>query len=238
MENELVLDQVGKTFEDGSLVLKDIDLRLAQGTKLSVLGPSGSGKTTLLRLIAGLETPDSGNIFFDGQRINDLPPHKRQFGMMFQEFALFPHMNVFDNIGYGLRMKGLSRDRIQARVRQMLALTGLSNFAKRQVDALSGGERQRVALARALAPEPRLLMLDEPLSSLDRVLRKRLLAELTAILSRLNITTLFVTHDHEEAFAAGSRVIIMNQGRIEQAGTPGELVQSPKNQWVREFLGL
>jgi ABC-type Fe3+/spermidine/putrescine transport system ATPase subunit len=238
MENELVLDQVGKTFDDGSLVLRNIELRLAQGTKLSVLGPSGSGKTTLLRLIAGLETPDSGNIFFDGQRINDLSPHKRQFGMMFQEFALFPHMNVFDNIGYGLRMKGLSRDRIEARVKEMLALTGLSNFEKRQVDALSGGERQRVALARALAPEPRLLMLDEPLSSLDRVLRKRLLAELTAILSRLNITTLFVTHDHEEAFAAGSRVIIMNQGRIEQAGTPGELVQSPKNQWVREFLGL
>jgi len=238
MENELVLDQVGKTFDDGSLVLKDIDLRLAQGTKLSVLGPSGSGKTTLLRLIAGLETPDSGNIFFDGQRINDLPPHQRRFGMMFQEFALFPHMNVFDNIGYGLRMKGFSRDRISSRVKEMLALTGLSGFEKRQVDALSGGERQRVALARALAPEPRLLMLDEPLSSLDRVLRKRLLAELTAILSRLNITTLFVTHDHEEAFAAGSRVIIMNQGSIEQAGTPGELVQSPKNQWVREFLGL
>jgi ABC-type Fe3+/spermidine/putrescine transport system ATPase subunit len=238
MENELVLDQVGKTFDDGSLVLRNIDLRLAQGTKLSVLGPSGSGKTTLLRLIAGLETPDSGNIFFDGRRINDLPPHQRHLGMMFQEFALFPHMNVFDNIGYGLRMKGFSRDRIQARVKEMLVLTGLSGFEKRQVDALSGGERQRVALARALAPEPRLLMLDEPLSSLDRVLRKRLLAELTAILSRLNITTLFVTHDHEEAFAAGSRVIIMNQGRIEQAGTPGELVQSPKNQWVREFLGL
>ncbi len=153
MEKELVLDQVNKTFEDGSLVLKDIDLRLAQGTKLSVLGPSGSGKTTLLRLIAGLEIPDSGSIFFDGQRINDLPPHKRRFGMMFQEFALFPHMNVFDNIGYGLRMKGLSRDRIEARVKEMLALTGLSNFEKRQVDALSGGERQRVALARA--PWPR-----------------------------------------------------------------------------------
>ena len=238
MENELVLDQVGKIFDDGSLVLKDIDLRLAQGTKLSVLGPSGSGKTTLLRLIAGLETPDSGNIFFDGRRINDLPPHQRRFGMMFQEFALFPHMNVFDNIGYGLRMKGFSRDRIVVRVKEMLVMTGLSGFEKRQVDALSGGERQRVALARALAPEPRLLMLDEPLSSLDRVLRKRLLAELTAILSRLNITTLFVTHDHEEAFAAGSRVIIMNQGSIEQAGTPGELVQSPKNQWVRDFLGL
>lgn len=238
MKNELVLDQVGKTFDDGSLVLRHIDLRLAQGTKLSVLGPSGSGKTTLLRLIAGLETPDSGNILFDGRRINDLPPHQRHFGMMFQEFALFPHMNVFDNIGYGLRMKGFPRDRIQARVKEMLALTGLSGFEKRQVDALSGGERQRVALARALAPEPRLLMLDEPLSSLDRVLRKRLLAELTAILSRLNITTLFVTHDHEEAFAAGSRVIIMNQGSIEQAGRPDELVQSPKNQWVREFLGL
>ena len=238
MENELVLDQVNKTFEDGSLVLKDIHLRLPQGTKLSVLGPSGSGKTTLLRLIAGLETPDSGDIFFDHQRINDQPPHKRQFGMMFQEFALFPHMNVYGNIAYGLRMKGLSKGRIESRVKEMLAMTGLSGFEKRHVDALSGGERQRVALARALAPEPRLLMLDEPLSSLDRVLRKRLLGELTTILSRLNITTLFVTHDHEEAFAAGTQVIIMNQGKIEQAGTSEELVRFPKNQWVREFLGL
>lgn len=238
MENELVLEKIHKKFEDGSLILEDINLRLPRGTKLSVLGPSGSGKTTLLRIIAGLEIPDSGTIFFDGRSMNDCPPHKRNFGMMFQEFALFPHLNVLDNIAYGLKMKGMKPADIQARVKEMLLMTGLQGFEKRHVDELSGGERQRVALARTLAPQPRLLMLDEPLSSLDRVLRKRLMLELTGILSRLNMTTIFVTHDHEEAFAAGSSVIIMNQGKIEQTGTPDELIQTPKNQWVKEFLGV
>lgn len=238
MENELVLEQVHKNFEDGSLVLDDINLRLEQGTKLSVLGPSGSGKTTLLRLIAGLEIPDSGRIIFDGQSLAGCPPHKRNFGMMFQEFALFPHLNVFDNIAFGLKMKGMAKPKIEARVREMLEMTGLQGFEKRDVNALSGGERQRVALARTLAPQPRLLMLDEPLSSLDRVLRKRLLTELTDILSELNMTTIFVTHDHEEAFAAGrDLVIVMNQGRIEQKGSPEELAHNPRNQWIKDFLG-
>ena len=238
MENELVLEQINKKFDDGSLILKDINLRLQRGTKLSVLGPSGSGKTTLLRLIAGLETPDSGTIFFDGQPMNDCPPHKRNFGMMFQEFALFPHLNVVDNIGFGLKMKGMDKAKIESRVKEMLLMTGLEGFEKRHIDDLSGGERQRVALARTLAPQPGLLMLDEPLSSLDRVLRKRLLIELTGIISTLNITTIFVTHDHEEAFAAGNMVIIMNQGKIEQKGTPDELIRTPKNQWIKDFLGL
>ncbi len=237
MENELVLEHINKTFDDGSLILKDICLRLEQGTKLSVLGPSGSGKTTLLRLIAGLETPDSGTISFNGRPMEACPPHKRNFGMMFQEFALFPHLNVFDNIAFGLKMKGMDKTKIESRVKEMLLMTGLEGFEKRPIDELSGGERQRVALARTLAPRPRLLMLDEPLSSLDRVLRKRLLLELTGIISMLNITTIFVTHDHEEAFAAGNEVIIMNQGEIEQKGTPAELVQTPKNQWVKDFLG-
>jgi ABC-type Fe3+/spermidine/putrescine transport system ATPase subunit len=238
MENELVLEQIRKTFDDGSLILEDICLRLPRGTKLSVLGPSGSGKTTLLRLIAGLETPDSGTILFNGESMAACPPHKRNFGMMFQEFALFPHLNVVDNIAYGLKMKGMDKRQIAARVKEMLLMTGLTGFEHRHMDDLSGGERQRVALARTLAPQPRLLMLDEPLSSLDRVLRKRLLLELTRILSSLNITTIFVTHDHEEAFTAGNRVMIMNQGRIEQTGTPEELVHTPKNQWVKDFLGL
>ena len=237
MENELVLEQISKKFDDGSLVLKNICLRLQQGTKLSVLGPSGSGKTTLLRLIAGLDSPDSGTISFNGQIMNTCPPHRRNFGMMFQEFALFPHLNVFDNIAFGLKMKGMDTVRIAERVKEMLVMTGLENFQTRRIDELSGGERQRVALARTLAPQPRLLMLDEPLSSLDSVLRKRLLFELTDILSRLNITTIFVTHDHEEAFAAGNRVIIMNQGIIEQTGTPDQLIHAPENQWVKEFLG-
>lgn len=238
MEIELVLEQINKKFDDGSLILEDINLRLQQGTKLSVLGPSGSGKTTLLRLIAGLENPDSGTILFKGQPMNDIPPHKRNFGLMFQEFALFPHLNVFNNIAFGLKMKGKSKTEINSQVNEMLLLTGLDGFQTRHIDDLSGGERQRVALARTLAPQPRLLMLDEPLSSLDRVLRKRLLIDLTDIISRLNIITIFVTHDHEEAFATGNMVIVMNQGRIEQKGSPDELVQTPKNQWVKEFLGL
>lgn len=238
MENELVLEYINKKFDDGSLILKDINLRLQPGTKLSVLGPSGSGKTTLLRLIAGLENPDSGTILFNGQPMNDCPAHKRNFGMMFQEFALFPHLNVFNNIAFGLKMKGMDKAGIASRVKEMLLLTGLEGFGTRHIDDLSGGERQRVALARTLAPQPGLLMLDEPLSSLDRILRKRLLKELTDIISELNITTIFVTHDHEEAFAAGDMIIIMKQGEIEQKGTPDELVQTPKNEWVKEFLGL
>ena len=238
MKNELVLENINKKFDDGSLILKDINLRLQQGTKLSVLGPSGSGKTTLLRLIAGLETPDSGTILFNGQPMNDCPAYKRNFGMMFQEFALFPHLNVFNNIAFGLKMKGIDKAAIASRVKEMLLLTGLEDFGTRYIDDLSGGERQRVALARTLAPQPRLLMLDEPLSSLDRVLRKRLLIELTDIISKLNIITVFVTHDHEEAFAAGDMIIVMNQGKIEQKGTPDELVQTPKNQWVKDFLVL
>lgn len=238
MKKELILEQVNKNFDNGIPILKDVNLSLPWGTKLSVLGPSGSGKTTLLRIIAGLETLDSGSLFFNGQKINDLPSHKRNFGMMFQEFALFPHLNVFNNIAFGLKMKSWDARQIEIRVKEMLQLMGLKGFEKRHVDDLSGGERQRVALARTLAPQPGLLMLDEPLSSLDRVLRKRLLKELTNIISRLNITTIFVTHDHEEAFAAGNLVIIMNNGKIEQKGSPDELVQNPKNEWVREFLGL
>ena len=237
-KNELILKNINKKYDDESLVLKDINLRLPRSTKLSVLGPSGSGKTTLLRLIAGLESPDSGDIKFNGESMNNYPAHKRNFGMMFQEFALFPHLNVFDNIAFGLKMKGINKARIKSRVNEMLLLTGLDGFSGRNIDELSGGERQRVALARTLAPNPALLMLDEPLSSLDKVLRKHLLTELTKIISELSITTIFVTHDHEEAFAAGDIVIIMKQGSIEQQGTPEQLTQTPKNQWVKDFLGV
>jgi len=235
--DELILTNINKRYVDESLVLKDINLKLSRGTKLSVLGPSGSGKTTLLRLIAGLETQDSGNIEFNGKSMNHYPAHRRNFGMMFQEFALFPHLNVFDNIAFGLKIKAVPRTQIESRVNEMLNMTGLNGFSQRHIDELSGGERQRVALARTLAPNPSLLMLDEPLSSLDKVLRKHLLAELTKIISRLSIITIFVTHDHEEAFAAGDIVIIMNKGAIEQQGTPDQLVKSPKNQWVKDFLG-
>ena len=236
MKQELVIENINKKYDDGSLILHDINLTLKQGTKLSVLGPSGSGKTTLLRLVAGLENLNSGNIIFNGKLMNNTPVHKRNFGMMFQEFALFPHLNVFDNIAFGLKMKGMQKSKIESSVHKVLEMTGLTNFKTRNVDELSGGEQQRVALARTLAPSPRLLMLDEPLSSLDRVLRKKLLIELNNIISKLNITTIFVTHDHTEAFKVGNMVIIMNNGKIEQKGTPEQLVQTPVNQWVKDFL--
>jgi len=236
MKQELVIENLRKKYDDENLILHDINLTLKQGTKLSVLGPSGSGKTTLLRLVAGLENPDSGNIIFNGKLMNNTPVHKRNFGMMFQEFALFPHLNVFDNIAFGLKMKGMEKSKIESTVQKVLEMTGLTKFKTRNVDELSGGEQQRVALARTLAPNPGLLMLDEPLSSLDRVLRKKLLIELNNIISKLNITTIFVTHDHTEAFKVGNMVIIMNNGKIEQKGTPEQLVQTPVNQWVKDFL--
>ena len=238
MKNQLILKNINKKYKDESLILKDINLTLSNKTKLSILGPSGSGKTTLLRIIAGLETPDSGDIIFNNKSILNKPAHKRNFGMMFQDFALFPHLNVFDNIAFGLQIKGLKKTEIKSRVNKMLSLTDLENFQTRSTEELSGGERQRVALARTLAPEPDLLMLDEPLSSLDRVLRKRLLKELTNIITQINIPTIFVTHDQKEAFATGNIIIIMNNGKIEQKATPKELVKHPKNQWIKNFIGL
>lgn len=238
MTDELVLEQVNKSYGPDILMLRDVNLTLAKGTHLSVLGPSGSGKTTLLRIIAGLESIDSGKILFNGKSLLDIPPYKRSFGYMFQDFALFPHMNVFQNVAFGLKMKNMEKGDIKTQVEKMLDLTGLGGYENRHVNELSGGERQRVALARTLAPRPRLLMLDEPLSSLDRALRHRLLGELTAIISTLNITTIFVTHDHEEAFAAGNIVLIMKEGKIEQIGSREDLTQRPENDWVKNFLSF
>lgn len=236
MAHELTIHNVNKISAGGGYFLNNINLSLPRGSRLSVLGPSGSGKTTLLRMIAGLDTPDSGDIRFNDASILNLPPHKRNFGMMFQDYALFPHLDVFANIAFGLKMKGMSKRKQRPIVEQMLILTNLEGFENRKIDDLSGGERQRVALARTLAPGPRLLMLDEPLSALDRVLRKHLLTQLTQILSRLYITTIFVTHDHEEAFAAGSRIILMNQGKIVQQGSPKQLIHHPVNNWVKSFM--
>jgi ABC-type Fe3+/spermidine/putrescine transport system ATPase subunit len=212
----------------------DVDL----GETLAVLGPSGCGKSTLLNIIAGLEQPDSGEVFWKDENLASLPPHRRNFGLMFQDYALFPHRNVFENVAYGLRMIKLAEPKIQARVAEMLRLVNLDGFAKRDVNTLSGGEAQRVALARSLAPQPRLLMLDEPLGALDRDLRDRLAAELRSILKRLGQTTLYVTHDQEEAFTLADRVIIMNAGSIEQAGEPQEIYANPNSVFVARFLGL
>ncbi len=234
---QFVLSHIHKSMgEYGALT--DITLAVHGGERICLLGPSGCGKTTLLRVAAGLEQPDAGDVIFQGTSIKDLPPHRRNFGMMFQDFALFPHRNIFDNIAFGLEMKKQKKAVIHRRVAQMLELVNLEGYGHRRVDELSGGERQRVALARTLAPSPDLVMLDEPLGSLDRLLRERLLADLCHILSQTGVTTIFVTHDQNEAFAAADRICILIQGQVQQIDTPEQLYNHPENLGVADFLGF
>ncbi len=216
----------------------DLSLEVAAGEIVSLLGPSGCGKTTLLRLVAGLEQPDSGRILCAGVDLTAVPVHQRGFGLMFQEYALFPDKSVAQNVAFGLRMAGWERAATRARVAEMLALVGLQEYAERSIYALSGGERQRVALARSLAPSPRLLMLDEPLASLDRVLREGLLDELRRILKQVGITALYVTHDQQEALAVSDRVALLRAGQLLQVGTPRAVYAAPANAFVARFLGL
>jgi len=231
----LQLNRISKTF-DHTRALADISLTLDKGQILCLLGPSGCGKTTLLRVIAGLERPDRGQLRFDGQDISGVPPHQRDFGLMFQEFALFPHKNVTQNVAFGLQMK--SQGDIDSRVEAMLELVGLAGFGTRDVSSLSGGERQRVALARSLAPNPRLLMLDEPLGALDRALRERLMLEIRQILKKIGLTAIYVTHDQMEAFAVADRVVVINKGQLEQEATPEQLYRRPATPFVANFLGF
>lgn len=218
--------------------LRLVSFSLDPGEILGILGPSGCGKTTLLRILAGIETPDSGSVVFEGKDMADIPPHRRHFGMMFQDFALFPHKTVFDNVGFGLLQKKLPSQDVTRRVHELLALVGLVGFSKRSISSLSGGERQRIALARSLAPNPRLLLLDEPMGSLDRELRERLVPELKAILQHVGVTAVFVTHDHAEAYAMADKVAVMNLGQIEQQDTPENLYRLPRNRRVATFLGF
>lgn len=218
--------------------LRHVSFSLDQGGILGILGPSGCGKTTLLRILAGIETPDSGSVVFDGKDMADVPPHRRQFGMMFQDFALFPHKTVFDNVGFGLLQKKLLPEQVARRVHELLALVGMDGFSNRGISSLSGGERQRIALARSLAPNPRLLLLDEPMGSLDRELRERLVPELKTILQHVGVTAIFVTHDHAEAYAMADTVAVMNQGQIEQQDSPENLYRQPRNRRVATFLGF
>ncbi|MCB8968582.1 MAG: ABC transporter ATP-binding protein [Ardenticatenaceae bacterium] len=227
-----------KAYTPETTAVSGVSLHIAAGEIVCLLGPSGCGKTTLLRMIAGLTRPDSGTVWFEGQEITAVPPHLRDFGMMFQDFALFPHKNVFANVAFGLEMHGWSRARIAARVAEMLALVDLADFAQRDVTQLSGGEQQRVALARSLAPGPRLLMLDEPLGALDRALRERLMLDLRQILQRVGVTAVYVTHDQTEAFAIADRIVVMNGGQIEQIATPQALYARPATPFVARFLGF
>jgi ABC-type Fe3+/spermidine/putrescine transport system ATPase subunit len=234
----LRIRDIHKCFGGEPEVLRGIDLDVAEGQIASLLGPSGCGKTTLLRIIAGLEEPERGIVYFEGQDVSAIPVHERGFGLMFQDYALFPHRDVAANVAFGLRMQGRAPQAIRQRVDEMLALVNLEQLAHRDVNQLSGGEQQRVALARALAPQPRLLMLDEPIGALDRTLRDRLLEELRAILKQVDVTVLYVTHDQTEAFAVADRVILMREGRIVQSGPPEAVYRHPVDVWVARFLGM
>jgi ABC-type Fe3+/spermidine/putrescine transport system ATPase subunit len=233
----LRVERIRKTFGN-TIAIEDVSFEVAQGEIVAVLGPSGCGKSTLLAVIAGLEIPETGEVYWNEEPLRDVAPHLRGFGLMFQDYALFPHMNVFDNIAFGLRMLDMPRDMVNARLSEILDLVGLHGFEKRDISTLSGGEQQRVALARSLAPRPRLLMLDEPLGSLDRTLRERLLLDLGGILRQLDQTAIYVTHDQEEAFAIADRAVVMNKGKVVQIGTPQEVHAHPASPFVARFLGL
>lgn len=219
---------------DSKTILRDVTLEVARSEMVAVLGPSGSGKTTLLRAIAGLVDPTSGDIRWDGRSITDVPTHERGFGLMFQGYALFPHMTVGDNVGFGLRMTG--HDPEEDQVAEALSWVGLEGFERRRVDSLSGGEQQRVALARTLAPRPQLVMLDEPLGALDRNLRQRLVKDTRRVLEERDVTAIVVTHDRDEAVAMSDRLALMREGAVVQIGRLEEILDSPVNDWVREFL--
>ncbi len=233
----LEVKNLGKRYDDEPL-LSAVNFTLKKGEILCLLGPSGSGKTTLLRILSGLELSDQGEIFFGGKNLAGIPPHKRHFGMMFQDYALFPHKNIAENVCFGLQMQNWSQDKQQRRVAEMLSLVGLEGFEQRSLETLSGGERQRVALARSLAPQPQLLLLDEPLGSLDRTLRDHLAGEIRAILKLQKVTAVFVTHDQSEAFTVADQIAILHQGRMEQLAPPEQLYRQPANAAVARFLGF
>ena len=233
----LEVSGLSKAFE-GVKAVDRVSFSADQGELLGLLGPSGCGKTTLLRLLAGLEEPDAGTVRFDERPVTALAPQQRGFGLMFQDLALFPHMDVFGNVSFGLRMQRLPGSEIQARVHELLDLVEMASYASRKVHELSGGERQRVALARSLAPAPKLLMLDEPLGSLDRALRDSLQGQVRRILKDVGVTSIYVTHDRDEAFAMADRLIFMNRGRIIRTGTPEEVVVDPADEFVARSVGF
>ncbi|RPI85740.1 MAG: ABC transporter ATP-binding protein [Chloroflexi bacterium] len=238
----LTLEQISKTFpaRGGSGEVKaviDADLQIEQGELVTLLGPSGCGKTTTLRMLAGFEFPTTGKIRLDGKIINDLPPNKRDMSMVFQSYAIFPHLNIFENVAYGLNVQHLSRSEITRRVGKVMELVELSGYEKRAPNQLSGGQQQRVALARALVMEPKVLLMDEPLSNLDAKLRESMRTEIRSIQRRLGITSVYVTHDQIEAMTLSDRIVVMNGGLIEQVGTPVEIYRFPRTRFVAGFIG-
>jgi putative spermidine/putrescine transport system ATP-binding protein len=232
------IETCGKTFADGIRALEPATLDIARGETLVLLGPSGCGKTTMLRIIAGLEAPDDGGrVLFDGTDMTKVPIERRNVGMVFQSYALFPNMSVAENIGYGLKIRGVPRDERATRVAELVTLTNITGLENRRIDQLSGGQRQRVALARAVAIRPGILLLDEPLTALDAALRDRLRGELNRLLRALGITAIYVTHDQSEAMELGDRIVVMSKGAIAQIGTPRDIYFTPRNRFVAEFIG-
>jgi len=231
------LDQVTKTFDGRVMAVDAVTLDIAAGEFFSLLGPSGCGKTTSLRMIAGFEHPDSGRVHVGGRDITDLPVHRRDMGMVFQSYALFPHRTVAENVAFGLRMREVPKPEIERRVAAALAQVALTGFETRKPGQLSGGQQQRVALARALVVEPPVLLCDEPLGALDRKLRQQMQFELKELQKRLGVTLVFVTHDQEEALAMSDRIAVMNGGRVEQVGTPTEIYERPRTRFVADFIG-
>ena len=237
MEKKIIeLKNISKNFEDQQ-VLKGIDLNIYENEFLTLLGPSGCGKTTLLRIIGGFEEPSNGQLIFDGKDISKVPPYKREVNTVFQKYALFPFLNVADNIAFGLNLKKMDKDVIEKKVSRMLELVGLKGFEKRDVTLLSGGQQQRVAIARALVNEPKVLLLDEPLGALDAKLRKDMQTELKNNQKEVGITFIFVTHDQEEALSMSDTIVVLNDGVIQQIGTPMDIYNEPQNRFVAEFIG-
>lgn len=235
-KNILELKDISVSF-DGETILDKLNLSIKDGEFVTFLGASGCGKTTTLRVIAGFISPDSGDVFFDGKRINDLPPYKRQVNTIFQRYALFPHLNVYENVAFGLRVSHTPDKEVRQRVAEMLKMVNLTGYEKRKVDKLSGGQQQRVAIARALVNNPRVLLLDEPLAALDYKLRKDMQNELRRIQRQTGITFIFVTHDQEEALSMSDTVVVMNEGKIQQIGSPTDIYNEPKNAFVADFIG-
>ena len=237
-EMELItLKNIEKSFDKKERILKSINLTIKNREFITLLGPSGCGKTTMLRILGGFESADAGDIFFEGQRINDLPPYKRNINTVFQRYALFPHLNVYDNIAFGLNIKKMDRKEIKRKVFDMLELVNLVGFENRSVTSLSGGQQQRIAIARALVNQPKVLLLDEPLGALDLKLRKEMQIELKKIHNQLDITFIYVTHDQEEALTMSDTVVVMNKGNLLQIGTPVDIYNEPINAFVADFIG-